>query len=152
MDLNAIPARSERELYIKNSCVGLLNKYGNEPTEHAIQLAIFLANEMEDDYEPKKFHESEPEVMRDYKALADDRARMTWDKEFPEWRKRDDVSSYLDKKGWVKRDNESSVSFLEGCVDALEGTEFVLQKQKLLNMVAKYPQAKVAVATVDWHN
>jgi len=152
MDLGSIPTRSERELYVKDKCLALLKQYGGDIKEHAKQLALFIADEMSDDYKPKTFHDEEPEIIKDYKSLADEKARMAWDKEFPEWRKRDDVSAHNDKKYWVLQDNASSEAFLQGCVDALEGTEFVLQKQKLLNMVAEYPSAKVTVATVNWQD
>jgi len=152
MDLNAIPVRSDRELYIKDRCIRILNENRDNPTEHAKQLALFVANEMEQDYKLKVFRDQEPEVMRDYKALGSDKERMAWDKEFPEWRMRDDVSEYLSKKSWVVQENDSNKAFLKGCVDSLEGTEHVLQKQKLENMVAQYEPTKVQVATIDWNN
>ena len=137
---------------VKDKCLKLLKDHAGNPTEHQKQLAIFVADEMANDYKPKVFRDQEPEVMRDYKALADAKARMAWDKEFPEWRLRDDVSSYLDKKQWVQQDNLSNKAFLEGCMDALEGTDSLLQKQKLSDMVAHYEPAKEPVATLNWDN
>jgi len=153
MDLNAIPVRSERELYVKDTCIKILKKFGDRPKEQMKRLALFIAAEMEDDYKPKVFHgENKPEILKEYDALPDDKSRMIWNKELPEWRMRDDVSEYNSKKSWVVQDNSSSKSFLKSCVEALEGSEYVLQRKKLGDMVAKYEPAKVPVATIDWNN
>jgi hypothetical protein len=110
-------------------------------------LAKFVANEMEEDYGVKTFSVEQPKIMVEYKAMSE-KEKMSFEKDFPDWRQRPDVLEYHKERNRIETENNCNVSFLQECKEAL--ADEPMERQKISNMLAQYPTANVRVDTVDW--
>jgi hypothetical protein len=149
-----IKPRTEHETFVKDKCFELLEKYGENPKEHAKRLAIFIAQEMEDDYKPGVFNGQAPEIVLEYEAL-NTKDKYAHNKKYPEWRKMDEVVSYYKDKHAVGTNNSSHKHFLKESLEALgqdNSTEAMAAKGKLQQMLAKFQVSGQPVVEVNWHD
>ena len=141
--------QGDRDCPVNKKCKELLEKYKGD--ELQIKLAEATADDWLVMYEYKPFTLDKPKVALDYVAMTA-LERSTFDKHNPDWADSEEMKAYANKENDSVRTLESNQVYLKSSLEYLK--EDVPRREKILGVLAGYPNAKVRVVqpTANWHD
>lgn len=141
-----------RQCDVKDKCMELFKKYGNQPDMLNLKLAQHTADDWAELYRFDPTIMPVPHIIKRYQSLKTDAERKEFNKQNPDWLNSQEMKDYDQGKGKVDLKNKENQRWLEEQRVLLDDDP--VRRAKIDVVLAKYPTSSVRVETppLEWQD